>query len=419
MKGTSLEKLKDAALEEMQRLLKEDREFTRLKNAVLSIIHCNEKDTETNDVYKNIQDVLQIGTLITQNLKQSISEVKTTCTFLATVLQKDQYILKNIKRFDDSEKYSELRHAWLSEIRLEESLILSSTFLTKITEDAPKNTMDTLLKTFLEIETVNILERWQSAIEQYIRTSNVESAVLATKLLNLYCRISMLHSYVLWQVFCIKQSHGYDQSTTKGVFEMIEMCHKSSVNMLESLEHPRVDHAVFLAVFNITENGHVEHHLKSLGIKTPVVDESFYERRHYIQCKNLPDTKLQMKKDVSSIWGTKETTEYGKFLFESVHGREMDNICYIRSAHRDWTSHYIQMKSDGSCRVVKNRPDQGGKWKLVQIMIHNHPSFLITSLDWRGKFLYIESASEKVKGEENLNMIKEGGLWKFREDYDK
>nr|XP_022291666.1 uncharacterized protein LOC111102991 isoform X1 [Crassostrea virginica] len=416
-KGTSLEKLKDATLKEMKKLLKEDREFTWLKNAVLSIMHCIEIDTETNDVYKNMQDVLQIGTRITQNLKQSISEVKATCTFLATVLQKDQYLLKNIKRFDDGEEYSELRPARTLGIRLEERLILSSTFFTQITEDTPSNMIDASLQIFSEIETVNVLERWQSDFEQYIRTSNVESAVLATILLNLYCRIAMLHSYVLWQVYCIKQSHNYDQSTTNGVFEIIDRCHKSSVNMLECLEHPKVDHAVFLTVFHITENGNVEYHLKSLGIKTHVVDESFYERNHYIQCKNLPDVKLQIKKDGSSIWGTTETTDYGKFRFESVEGREMDNICYIRSAHDDLTNHYIQMKSDGSCRIVKNRPDQGGKWKLVQIMIHNHPSFFISSLDWRGKFLYIESATEKLKGEEYFNMM-ERGLWKFREDFE-
>lgn len=426
VKGTSLEKLKDATLEEMETLLnddkdkakdkKENKELTKLMT-VRSIINCIEKDTETNDVYKNIQDVLQIETIITQHLKRSISEVKATCSFLATVLQKEQYLLKNIKRIDDSEKYSELRPARTVGIRLEERIIQSNTIFTQITEDTPKNMIDTLLKIFSDIETVNVLEGWQSNLKQYIRTSNVESAVLATKLFNLYCRIAMLHSYVLWQVFCIKQSHGLDQSATQGVFEMIDRCHKSCVNMLECLEHPKVDHSVFLAVFNITENRHVDHHLKSLGIKTPVVDESFYEKRHYIQCKNFPDVKLQMKKDGSSIWGTTETTDYGKFQFESVEGREMDNICYIRSAHPKWTKHYIQMKSDGSCCFVQNRPDQEGEWKLVQIIIHNNPSFLITPLDWPGTFLYIESAAGKLKGEKNLNLIKERGLWKFPEDY--
>ena len=412
-KGTSLEELKDATIKEMQKLLEGSKEFDTLKTAVCRITDCIE--TKTHDVFINIQDVLRIGALITQNLKPSISEVKDTCSFLSTVLQKDQYLLKNIRRMDDNKRYytPESAPQRKSAIKLEESLLERNKYLTQIKEDTSINE-EKLQDSFIEHEIVEFLKVLITHIKQCIRANQVNYAFTATDFLNLYCRIAILHSYVLWQVFCIKQRYGHD---TKGVFDMIKSCHTSSLDMLTCLRNPAVEHAVFLGVFHISENENVEHYLKSLGIWTPDVDKSFYDKIYCIQWKYSPGVKLQMVTKSHCISGIEDKTEYSKFKFEPVGGREMDNICYIRSANSEYKDHYVQMKSDGSCRIVRNRSDQGEKWKLVQIMIHNNSSFLITSLDCPGMFLYLEDPACKAKGVENIDLVKEKGLWKFHEDY--
>ena len=409
-KGTSLKMMTDAMLEEMKRLLKGDEEFDTLKTAVCSITDCIEIDTK-NDVYKNIQDVLRIETLII-NLKTSISEVRGTCSFLSTVLQKDQYLLKKIERMkDDDKRYStaKLAKLWESAMQHEESLLKINKNLTQIKEDAFKIEVD---KKVTKID--HFLKMLLSQSEQYIRVSNVEAALIATRIVNLYCRIATLYSYVLWQALCIMQECGYDTSATN---KKIDWCHKSSLGMLACLEHPQVEHAVFLGVFHISMNENVDYHLKSLGIRTPVIDDSFYDKIHYIQWKYCLDVELHMEINNHCIVGIEGDNENGAFKFEPVRGREMDNLCYIRSANPEWKDHYIQMKSDGSCCIEKNKLDKGGKWKLVQVMIHNNPNFFITSFDYPGMFLYLESLKCKVKGEKKFDEVKEKGLWKIHEGY--
>nr|XP_022292574.1 uncharacterized protein LOC111103528 [Crassostrea virginica] len=424
-KKSSLDILRDATLEEMQKLLEDDKTFATLKHAVLNITNCIDADTGMDDVYKNIQDVLRIGTIISQNLKSSIAEVKVTCSFLSVVLQKEQYLLKNIKRLDDDENYSELLHEWKSAVGLEESLLHSNTYLTHITDGTSKHVVDTLQNLISENEIVKFLKDLQSEAKKLIREPKiksalgvkVESAVLATKLVNLYCKIAILHSYVLWQVFCIKQIYGNDKSTTKVVFEMIEWCRNSNSEMLKCITHPKVDHAVFLGVFHISENENVQHLLQIQDIEVPAVAEHLYNREIHIQWSYSPDVALQMKKFSYGIWGTTETTtKKCKFVFEPVEGREMDDIFYIRSARSGWTDYYIQMKSDGTCETVQNRLGKGLKWKLLSLMSDpKNPNFIITSLDEPGRFLYLDSRRGEIRGKRDLEKVRVKGLWKIRD----
>ena len=424
-KRSSLDMLKVATLEEMQILLGEDQAFATLKNAVLSIKFCIDTDTGMDDVYKNIQDVLRIGTIISKNLKSSITEVKATCSFLSVVLQREQYLLKNIKRLDDDENFSDLLHEWKSAVGLEESLLHSNTHLTHITEGTSKHVVDTLQNTISENEIVKFLKDLQSEAKKLIREPKiksamevkVESAVLATKLVNMYCKIAILHSYVLWQVFCIKQIYGHDKSTTKVVFEMIEWCRNSNSEMLRCITHPKVEHAVFLGVFHISENENVQHLLQIQDIEVPAVAERLYNREIHIEWSYSPDVALHMKHLRYSIGGTTKTTsEECQFIFEPVEGREMDNIFYIRSACSVWKNWYVQMDSDGTCQTVKNKLDGGVKWKLVSLMSDpKNPSFIITSLDCPGRFMYLDSPTGNIRGKRDLEKVKEKGLWKIRD----
>ena len=424
-KRISLDTLKDATLEEMQRLLGEDQVFASLKHAVLRIKFCIDADTGMDGAYKNIRHVLRIGTIISQNLESSIAEVKATCSFLSIVFQKDQYLLKNIRRLDDDENYSALPHEWKSAAGvLEESLIHKNKCLTYLTKGTSEPEVDTLQNVISHNDIFKFLNALQSEVKRLIDEPKikialelkVESAVLATKLVNLYCKIASLHSYVLWQEFCIKQTDGYDKSTAKGVFEMIDRRRTSALDMLTCITHPKVEHAVFLGVFHISENENVKHFLQIQDIEVPAVADRFYNKEIYIQWSYAPDVALQMRRFSYSIWGTTETTtEECKLIFEPVGGREMDNIFYIRLARSGWTDYYIQMKSGGTCQIVKKRFDVGIKWKLVSLMNDpENPNFIITSLDWPGNFLYLESPTGDIKGKRDLEKVKEKGLWTIR-----
>nr|XP_022290822.1 uncharacterized protein LOC111102406 [Crassostrea virginica] len=417
-KECSLDTLRDNTLKEMKKLLKEGKAFATLNRAVLSITYRIDADRGMDDVYKNIQDVLQIGTIISQNLKSSIAEVKDTCSFLSIVLQKDQSLLKNIKKLDNDKNYSELHHEWKSATKLEERLVHINTYLAQITEGTSKDVVDTLQNLISENEIVKFLEDLQSSAKTLIRESKIKSsAVLATQLINLYSKITILHSYVLWQMFCIKHRYGNDMSTTKDVFEMIDWCCKSNLDMLTCLTHPEVEHAVFLGVFHISENENVDRLLQIQDIEVPAVRGRVNNKEMQIQWSYSPDVALQMKHFSYGIWGTTETTtKKCKFIFEPVEGREMDDIFYIRSARSGWTDSYIQMKSSGTCQTVTNKLDVGVKWKLVSLMSDpKNPNFIITSLDWPGRFLYLDSPTGNIRGKRGLQKVKEKGLWKIRD----
>ena len=425
-KRSSLDMLKVATLEEMQRLLGEDQAFDTLKNAVLRIKCCIDTDTGKDGVYKNIQDVLLIGTTISQNLKSSIAEVKATCSFLSVVLQKEQYLLENIKRLDDDENYSALPYKWKSAAGgLEEILIQKNTQLTDITTCTSNHVVDTLQNHISEHEIVKFLKELRSKAKKLICEPNinsaldvkVKSAVLATKLVSLYCKIAILYSYVLWQVLCIKQIYGHDKSTTKVVFKMIEWCRNSNLEMLKCITHPKVEHAVFLGVFHISENENVQHLLQIQDIEVPAVTERLSNRKMHIEWSYSPYVALYMKHLRFTIGGTTNTTSKEcQFIFEPVEGREMDDIFYIRSARSGVTDFYIQMKSDGTCQTVTNKHDVGVKWKLVSLMSDpKNPNFIITSLDWPGRFLYLDSPTGNIRGKRDLERVKEKGLWKIRD----
>ena len=94
----------------------------------------------------------------------------------------------------------------------------------------------------------------------------------------------------------------------------------------------------------------------------------------------------------------------------------MDDIFYIRSARSGWTDSYIQMKSDGTCQTVTNKLDVGVKWKLVSLMSDpKNQNFIITSLDWPGRFMYLDSPTGNIRGKRDLERVKEKGLWKIRD----
>lgn len=387
-----------------------------VKHAFLNIKRVTDTECKFVDVFDNVKHVLKFVNMITNNLNASKLELRATCSFLSTLLQKEQYSLENITKLSDQRTaYSQIDDSsfilWSTAVSLEVSLIRSNRYLTNMDKDTSSDVINTIQDTISEKDIVKFLSTLETQAKELIRKSEVKSSCRACPYVNLYTKIAILHSFVLWQVFCIKRRSAYDKSSTNGVFSMIESSRIYALEMLKCITHPNMKNAVFLSVFHFTKNENVLHFLEIHGIKTFVFDESFYDQRHYIVRDSPPCLRLQMKPLSFAIYGT-ETSEGCEFIFESVNEQKLDNVCYIRSAQLDWKNYYIQMKSNGSCVAVKNKPEVGGKWKCVFIMNgKRHETFIISSIDWPGMFLYLSKSC--AKGQTDLKKVMEEGRWRI------
>lgn len=420
-KKNVLEKLTDDTLKEMRSLWADKTEADVVMKNVLAIKECIDTNNAVEDVFTNIKRVLKLGKIITDNLNLSVLEWRATCSFLSTVMQESEFSLQKINTLANQRstyteifKKTEGIRMWNSAVGFEANLLHSNNYLTHMKDDASKHLIDSLQNYISEQEIVNFLTTLHSEAVTLILKSEVESARLASEIVNVYFRIAILHLFVLWQVLCIKIRSGFDESSTQGVFSIVKTCQTSALNLLEYITHYKAENVLFLSVFHITENENVLHFLHIQDIDPAVFDESFFAQSHLIQRVFKPCLKLHMKPRHYGIYGTSETTDGCKFNFEPVPGRELDNVCYIRSAHSEWEKYYIQMYSKGSCAAVSERPETGGKWKFVPLVNDKqHQTFIISSIDWPGLFLYLGSYTGYVSGKNDLEKVKKKGLWKI------
>ena len=370
------------------------------------------------DVFSNVKHVLKLVNLITNNLNASNLELRATCSFLSTLLQKNQYSLNHITKLSNqrtaySQNVDTSSDVWTTAVSQETSLLHSNSYLTNMNKDASSDVINTLQEHISEKDIVKFLSTLQSRTNELIRESEVKLARRACAYINLYMKIAILHSFVLWQVFCIKLRSAYDQSSTRGVLSMITNSRISTFDTLKCITNPNIKNSVFLSVFHYTENENVLHFLQIQGIEPFVFDKHFYDHAHYIERVSPPCLKLQMAPLRFGIYGTK-TNEGCEFIFELVNGRELDNVYYIRSAHREWENYYIQMNKNRSCVAVENRPKLGGKWKFIPLEPgKKHPTFIISSIDWPDLFLYLNTG--EARGRTDSNEVKEKGIWKICE----
>lgn len=411
--------LKDDTLKEMQTLFAGEEALNVVESVIIGITEnvCEETGTKSVDVFNNL-DFLKLLTMITSNSKTPEFQLKPTCCFLLKVFHK--YPLQNIDKLSEQRKrYCNFSDAWSSAVKVEESLIRLNVYLTEV-ENARKSEIDGLLDTVSDKEVFDFLSELKSKASQLMLESEVKSVQQATAYVNLYCKLAMLHSFVLWQIFCIQNSsNAYDQFRTKEVYNRITTRHTSNLEVLRYITHPSVEDAVFTSVCHITDNENVRNILQIYDIKPFHFDESFYTRKHCIQWVNSPKVKLEMTSSFPFyrtyyVRGTTSITEGCQFNFVLVNGREMDNICYIKSAHLE--DYYMRIYENGLCDAVKSIPEHGGKWKIAPLAINQeHPMFFISSIDWPGKFLYLESDGWYVNGGSDFEKIKKKGLWEIRD----
>ncbi|XP_078325933.1 uncharacterized protein LOC111103934 [Crassostrea virginica] len=408
---SSMDKLIDETLQEMEKLFPGKQALNEVKSAVLRVKKCI--DAKTNDVFTNLIVVSKLFTMFTNNPNLSTFEFKATRCFLSKVSITPQFSFENIKKMsEERRKYSiwsdDTDDVWSTAASLEECLIQRNRELINIRNNASKHENDVLENNNCESAVKKFLWKIKTEVAESISKSDVKSARRATAYLNLYFRIAILHSFILWQTVFIKRRSASRQLST--TFSEIKKCQDSNLSMLQYISNPRVEHAVFLSVCHLTDNENIRNFLEIQDIKPFVLRESFYERKHYIQWGKSPDVKLQMRSYRYRVFGTNSVTEKCEFKFVSVNGREVDNICYIRSAH--WEDYYMRMSENGSCDAVKNIPEQGGEWKCIPLDIkQEHQMFIICSVDWPGNFLYLESEVRSVKGESDLKKIEENGQW--------
>lgn len=406
-------KLTYDTLKELQRLLAGKEVLDTVKSAVMSMNkECINTESKIFNFFNNMKDILNLGATIINNLKTSELELIDTSLCLITVFRKREDYWKNINKLSDQcETYclvlEDNDDTWCRAVNLEKQLLHRHDVLI----DDSKSVINTL-QDHNDEKDIEFLNKLKFQAEALMLKTDVKSALTATAYVNLYFQIAMLQSLVLWLDFCLKHRCGNDQSSTKAVYSMIKDCQKSNIDMLRCFTNPKVEHALFLSVCHITDNENILHFLQVQNIEPHFFDESFYARKHYIHWSASPEVKLQMANYTCGIWSTNETNKECEFNFESVEGLDKDNICYIKSAH--WSTFYIIMKYDGSCVPAKQKPEKGGKWKIVSLDTEKeHSTFIISSVDWLGKFLYLESPKTFLKSTINLEKILEKGLWKI------
>ena len=409
-------KLIEKTVKEMQKLFPGEEALTVAESAVLSVKKCIDIDAKENDMFSNLIVISKLLTMLQNNPNLSEFELKATRCFLLNVFKTPQFSLEHIKRIEERRKHfnssDDKDKLWSKAAGLEDCLKQRNRELTNIGNNVTKHEKDILENNICEKKVVEFLGQLKSEVGELICESEAVSARRATAYVNLYFRIAILHSFVLWQNFWIKRRSSYDQHSTKFVFSEIKRCQNSYLELLRYITHPQVENAVFSNVCHITDNENVRNFLQIHDITPFIFGERFYICKHYIQLGKSPDVKLEMRSCRYGVFGTTSVTEKCEFNFVSVNGRELDNICYIRSAH--WEDYYMRMSENGSCDAVKNIPKKGGQWKFVPLDIkQEQPMFIICSVDWPENFLYLKSEGQSAKGESDLKKIKENGQWRI------
>ncbi|XP_078325835.1 uncharacterized protein LOC111105304 [Crassostrea virginica] len=386
------------------------------KIAVEKIRKCNNTEARTDDVFHNVVLLMKLAKRFTVNPEMSILDLRPACSFLTEVFRKNECSLGHIKKLSDQQEEcfklldDTSNNIWTEALRYEECLCgANSRFAKTNFEDPSGDLMDRLQNAFSEKEIVFFLSTLLSEVKKLISKTERKTAFQATAYVNLYCKIQILHSFVLWQVCCIMNRSAHHQQSTKEVLTMINSSQKTNLEMLKCITEPDVKNAVFLSVFNITENENVKHFLQIQNIET-YLDKRFYEQMYELQWSRSPNVKLVMKTlAFRRDFGVYASTEHSNnFKFESVEGREFDNVCYI-IVEPEKRHLYIGISSDGECKTHPSKNAHGVEWKLMSFGMD---IFILASVDWPDMFLYLNPTTEKLKGTKNMEKVKSKGMWK-------
>ena len=133
-------------------------------------------------------------------------------------------VLWHIKKLSDQqEEYFKLfdnTDKWTKAICYEDCLFGANFCFANI-EDPSEDLIDRLQNTFSEKEIAPFLSTLQSEVKKLMSKTEEKAARQAKAYVNLCCKIAILHSFVLWEAFCIMNRSVLYQPGTRIVLDMI------------------------------------------------------------------------------------------------------------------------------------------------------------------------------------------------------
>lgn len=386
-------------------------------------------ETGIGDVFLKFADAIELLTSIT-----GINSIPVhTCTFtisfgvMSNIFKKIGTQFKStIPQIDEDKTYSALLRFQDSELRaeaagLEDLLFHTHAYLNEIDDQARESVVIRLEDKFPTNDSVRFLGKLKAKTYELLTTSDLQSAHRASVYVNLYFRLAILRTLVLWQVFCIKELSGFDRPSTQGVLALITESNKSDLEVLTYVTETNFQKSVFLTIFTPTECEHYLHFLRIHRIKIPTVGggKSFCGSIRNICLSKSPDIKFKMS---SLYWGRicgsdKKNSASCKFELEPVENENLNCIFYIRSTK--YSDYYVYMHKEGNCFSFKGQPGPEGQWKVVQFENGSQVQYIMSPIKWPCRFLYLKSflgnAQLYIGGTYDLEANKDQSLWEIPE----
>ncbi|XP_061177683.1 uncharacterized protein LOC133186456 [Saccostrea echinata] len=376
--------------------------------------------SDYGDVFHKLSIAISIASKVA-GVSPSTAGLTTTFSVLSNLfLQLGNTMKTTVPKAAKDDAYAAIERYQDSELRadakgLEKLFFNTNAYLSCIESNAPKSLVNRLEDKYPTNDAVRFLGKLMAKIEELLH-SGIKSARRVSAYINLYSRLAVLRSLVLWQLFVIKYCSGSDQSSTQGVHAMINESYKSDLEVVKFVTESKFEKAVFLTIFNPSENEHFLHLLRVNQIRIPCLgqDKQFFTQTHLIRSSNWPTWKMEISKHGGPIGGSNKRSDACELNLEPVKSRNLDNIFYIRSKRKPSTYIYFGPKF-GFCWSVSKRPGPEGQWKVIKLEADSGmPQYLISPLQCPCYFIYMTSTPRGyVRGSTDLKVIKEQGLWEI------
>ena len=405
--------------EEIQKGFSDKKTLGSALSAAMEIITCKnqddssvfEKTAKAIDLISTISSTLQVFSQYTETFSVLSGIIKNVGLALKsnTKSQKEDTVYCELKRYQDSELLAEA-------VGLEEALFSIHAYMNCLSEETNMCVINSLEDKIYANETVRFLGKLKGKTREVLMNVDVLSANRAKTYVNLFFRIAILRTLVLWQIFCIKKQSGADRTSTEGVLAMITETKKTDLEMLGYVTESHIDKAVFLTVFHPTENENFLQFLQMHGYTIQGIgqEKSFYGKNHSIRSSLTPRVNLKVSSMFDGrIFGTSEAPSASEFIFEPVEDRIIDNIFFLHSKHSD-KMYYIYMHKNGSCYCVKDKPEKEGQWKVVRLENKTGPpQFVLSTLMWPCRFLSLDPLLGIwfIKSTYDMEKVRTNGLW--------
>lgn len=399
--NSNTEKLAKEAVKELSEFTGTD--ITDIFQKLTYVVDLLSKLTEGSAIIPNsfnvsLSAISVVFKILGTKLKSSSPPVERDATYLALL------------RYQNSELKAEA-------VGLEDLLFTTHAYLNEIDEHAHESVVIRLEERFPTNDTVRFLGKLKAKAQELLTTSEIPSARRASVYINLYFRLAILRTMVLWQVFCIKERSGYDEASTRAVLAMINEGQKSDLEVVRYVTETRFQKVVFHTIFHPTENENFLHFLQIQQYWIPNIgqDRSFCRQTHCIRSSKTPEIKFERTSMFTGrIRGGSDMSSDCKFQLEPLEKRRVDNVFYIRSVKSP--GHYVYMHDGGNCFSDSHRPGPEGQWKIVQFENdESPPKYVLSPLKWPCRFLFLKSfwGSLSIAGTYNTKETKDKGLWEI------